>query len=532
MSTYGSHHSISIRVTESFSNNDTYSSSHIYSIYTDVDRKVSLPEDMFPFVGGLGDKFWLECNIDNLNLYNGVDYKWYLNIKFQSYETIFKGYIPYDDDNNSLIYLPYDENIRYLLNYNIDNKKNCTIIINSSEEAIITGVSSTTLNDIKYMIIRTDLSFSVSVGDWFEIYTETTELTTPEYYFKARTTPEIVFNVSEIISNGAHTFEAIYSQKQKTGVAYFQYDLYTDGELVNSSGQVFSQNISHTFESLVNGKKYTIKLLVVNDDGIELEAEREFTAEYELSASVIKPIISVDNFKACINVDFSNNELTNDIMGYKIQRYEVDYDRLFEVATLGSNELYFEDYNIRNNKSYQYRITPIYFKDDKELLGMPITTDEIYTDWCGWSVIGTKPTEDSGKYIVDYENIWTFELNTESEAIRPVFNKTYITGFGQYPKVIQGQENYLEGGLKCLIGNILNEEYTNDSIDTIEKWREFCNNGELKLLKDRKGHVIPCSIKDTTPTFMGDTLEQVTVISFNFVQLMDKHDISVYGLGV
>lgn len=251
--------------------------------------------------------------------------------------------------------------------------------------------------------------------------------------------------------------------------------------------------------------------------------------------SLLSPEWKIDTIMlANFNEDTSADSFTmiNDIVGYKIQRYEVDYDRLYEVATLNSSEIYFEDYNIRNNKSYQYRITPIYLKDDKELLGMPITTDEIYTDWCGWSVVGTKPTEDSGKYIVDYENIWTFELNTEGESIRPVFNKTYITGFGQYPKVIQGQENYLEGGLKCLIGNILNEEYTNDSIDTIEKWREFCNNGELKLLKDRKGHVIPCSIKDTTPTLMGNTLEQVTVVSFNFVQLMDKHDISVYGLGV
>ena len=222
----------------------------------------------------------------------------------------------------------------------------------------------------------------------------------------------------------------------------------------------------------------------------------------------------------------------DNIIGYKIQRYEVEYDKLYDVTTLDSEQLYFEDYNLRNNKSYQYRIVPIYLNDGAEAFGKPISTKTVFLDCCGWSVIGTKPTREKNKYTVDYDNIWTFGCNVKPDPIRPVYNKSYSTGFGQYPKAVQGQENYLEGGLSCLIGDIKCENYVGDNIDTIEKWRAFCNNGELKLLRDLKGHVIPCSIKDTTYNIDYSVLEQITTISFNYVQLVDKTDISVYGLGV
>lgn len=228
----------------------------------------------------------------------------------------------------------------------------------------------------------------------------------------------------------------------------------------------------------------------------------------------------------------SSYTISKDVIGYKIQRYEIEYNKLYEVASLDNEQLYFEDYNLRNNKSYQYRIVPIYLKDGTEVLGSPISTESVFIDWCEWSVIGTKPTREKNKYVVDYDNIWTFGCNVSPEPIRPVYNKNYLTGFGQYPRAVQGQENYLEGGLSCLIGDVKCEGYIGDNIDTIEKWRAFCNNGELKLLRDLKGHVIPCSIKDTTYDINYSVLEQITTISFNYVQLMDKSDISVYGLGV
>ena len=227
----------------------------------------------------------------------------------------------------------------------------------------------------------------------------------------------------------------------------------------------------------------------------------------------------------------SSYTISEDIIGYRIQRYEADYDRLYEVASVNKEQLYFEDYNLRNNKKYRYHIVPICLKDGVETLGLPILTETAFTDCDGWSVVGTKPTREMNKYTIDYDNIWTFGLNMSAQSMHPVSNKSYTTGFNKYPKAVQGKENYLEGGLSCLIGDVTCSRYTGDNIDMIEKWQAFCNNGELKLLRDLKGHVIPCSIKDTTYDIDYSILEQPTTISFNFVQLEDRHNISVYGLG-
>lgn len=49
-----------------------------------------------------------------------------------------------------------------------------------------------------------------------------------------------------------------------------------------------------------------------------------------------------------------------------------------------------------------------------------------------------------------------------------------------------------------------------------EQWVNFCNNGNLKLLKDIRGNKYLVDIVDT-PTFetMDETVQQATTISFN-----------------
>lgn len=229
---------------------------------------------------------------------------------------------------------------------------------------------------------------------------------------------------------------------------------------------------------------------------------------------------------------FANScSIVDEIIGYKIQRLEKDYNKLYNVATVNNSIFSIEDYNVKGNKPYQYYIVPILLKDGIQILGSPISTDIIHPKWQGWSVIGINYTEEKNTYTVDYDNIWFFDLNAEESPIHPIYEKNYIAGFGQYPYLVQGNENYIEGGLSCLIGNVSCENYEGDDIDTLEKWRAFCADDKLKLLKTPKGYVIPCTIKGTTLSVNHNILEKITTISFNYVQMMDSKEISVYGVG-
>ena len=293
------------------------------SIYTNYVKKVPLSTDNLPFVGGVGDESWLTCVVDKEGLHNGLDYKWMLSLTFQDYKTITSDSVPNItnyNNTNKFVYIIYDETVYTTLEQGLKNNMLFNIIINS-EQTKITSV----LNVSDYIKIEfEELTFVPKSNDWFEIYSTTTKLNTPEYYFKARTTPEVDFDVPEKIKSSVYTFEANYSQRQKVGVAYFQYDLYSNGVLIDSSGQVFSQNISYTFENFVSGVPYSIKLTVVNDDRIEIEKEKKFNVEYELLASIINPIISLNNFKGYASVDFSNNAIIpSTLIGSQNVNYKV-----------------------------------------------------------------------------------------------------------------------------------------------------------------------------------------------------------------
>lgn len=513
-----------------------------YKIYTDSPVEIKVPVDNFPLLGGYGDASWLQCNLPNNILANGVDYKWFANIKYEEQSKLcFGSFVSANINNNHYLSIVFDHpyngeslnnDIEYYIVVNSEKKR--VYDIREIEYTDLAGksVSGTEVNLYNQPDGYENTLFTtpIEIGDACVVYAEQTIAKSPEYYFKARTTPVVTFNVSDKITSCSYEFSAKYEQEQKTKIAYYEFELYKDSELIDSTGQCFTQNISYVYNGLLNGESYSVKLTIVNEDGVEIIEEREFSVDYEVPKSEVFAEIFTDKQDSCISINLNNVEDSNAVR-YFVQRHEVDYEKLYDVATVENDCSVVYDFNIRNNKSYQYRIYPIYVNNGAEVFGVPISTNTLYTDFYGWSIVGTKATEVNNEYVVDNDNIWSFGYNISANPIKPVYNKNYVTGFGQFPKLVQGDENYLEGGLSCLIGDVAcNGKYINDNIDSIKKWRAFCNNGELKLLKDLKGHIIPCSIKDTTPTIDYSIIEKPTTISFNFVQLMDRENISVYGL--
>ena len=53
----------------------------------------------------------------------------------------------------------------------------------------------------------------------------------------------------------------------------------------------------------------------------------------------------------------------------------------------------------------------------------------------------------------------------------------------------------------------------------LEQWRDFIDNAELKLLKDRKGHAYVVQTMSSSNTTKDETMEQMNVISFGWTQV-------------
>ena len=298
------------------------------NIYSNTDgslvKTVELDDSIFPFVGGLSDSSWLTCSVDGENLINKRDYKWAITLTFDELDYVASGSVSSAKHSSSsdTIYIPYNSSL-----YNQLKDGGVYYITIKSERVEIEGCGYTSESGIPttiHMYTKEPFSATPSEGDIYDIDADHLILTSPEYYFKARTNPTVTFEVPETISNSTHIFEAIYSQEQKVGVAYFQYDLYSNASLIASSGKIFTQKISHTFENLVNGTDYWVKLSIVNDDGVEICEERTFSVDYPITTTAINPVISADNNKACIGVDFSNNaSIPSTIIGADTVSYKV-----------------------------------------------------------------------------------------------------------------------------------------------------------------------------------------------------------------
>lgn len=188
-------------------------------------------------------------------------------------------------------------------------------------------------------------------------------------------------------------------------------------------------------------------------------------------------------------------------------------------GTLGTN-----DFNIANKNEYRYYI----YQDEDNRSSLPNISRILTTSWQEWSITDIiRDDEDGTLFHADIQNIWKLYLNLDSGTLTNNMNKTVYSNLTRYPKISLGKQNYASGSITCLLGEIVNEQYT-EWAGMREQWVKFCNNGNLKLLKDIRGNKYLVDIVDT-PTFdtMDETTQQATTINFNWVEVGDTNKIAV-----
>lgn len=195
-----------------------------------------------------------------------------------------------------------------------------------------------------------------------------------------------------------------------------------------------------------------------------------------------------------------------------------------KVVSISNGNLGTNDYNIANHNEYRYYI----YQDEDGRSSLPNISRLLTTTWQEWSVTNIVRDDDNPTlFHADVQNIWKLYLNLESGTLTNNINKTVYQNLTRYPKISLGKQNYATGTITCLLGEIVNEEYT-EWAGMREQWVNFCNDGNLKLLKDIRGNKYLIDIIDT-PTFdtMDETVQQATTISFNWIEVGDTNKIAV-----
>ena len=266
------------------------------------------------------------------------------------------------------------------------------------------------------------------------------------------------------------------------------------------------------------------------------------------------------------------------------------YTGEWEPVVLSSSEVSIYDYNIANNKTYQYIIYPndkerdlndnelqtsvqVFANSDENykvwqpdstffgqgklingsretssILGAPISTY-----WNEWSICELIPESHSDKiplvknaYTVNQDQIWKFKFSLKTGEQKQNISRSEFQTLDQFPKIGYGKLNYASGEVSALMGSEIvlgtKSRYiertgtsrisplsTNEKVKMLEQWHKFVASNNPKLLKDIKGQswiVQIMSAGNTTENFYNSTPD---TINFQWKQIGDTKNVIIYS---
>lgn len=308
-------------------------------------KTVKLPSSLFPFYGSHSDDSWLQYVIDNEGLSNGADYKWTIDLIFSEQRIIATGTVKdvsVDAISGTSVYIDCDASaFKEIIDAWNKEKEyetwnagvDISFFLKFGDNLVrISKVSSTN----GYVLLNST-SIKLNVGDYYEIHGFGNFIVSPEYFFKARTKPTVELAIPETISSSSYSFNAKYTQNEGVKVCYYEYKLYSGGELIATSGQIYSQKIEHTFDEFISGNDYFMTLEVVNDEGVTIKQEYNFSVSYEFNRSIITPAIETNDKKTCININFENTALIpSTLVNKEVVNFKIFDNSNYEYVTNGT----------------------------------------------------------------------------------------------------------------------------------------------------------------------------------------------------
>ena len=262
-----------------------------------------------------------------------------------------------------------------------------------------------------------------------------------------------------------------------------------------------------------------------------------------------------------INARYFSPEEPTSGANYTVYRKTPEQNYYDFVCVMKNGDYLFYDYNISNNNYYAYLCSieiqtgpntpPIYLI--YQTLDEEKNIEYTYTNWNQWSLCDIEETEDD-KIYNKTGRVWNFICNITDEEL--VYNNsvTIWDTLGKYPKISLGKKEYTGSTFSGFLGEVVDfSEYKDNQnyktkydyteridktnrysreMEKLKEWKEFCNNGNLKLLKDIKGNTWIIQITDSPTAYINPLSYQlITTITFNWVEVMSRDDISIINIG-
>ena len=217
--------------------------------------------------------------------------------------------------------------------------------------------------------------------------------------------------------------------------------------------------------------------------------------------------------------------LSDNVIAWQIYKRKPDDSVFTFVAKVPAAQYKVSDFNVLNNDEYQYTI----FAETENYISAPLEQkDFVKASWWNWSIVGLNDSGTNGLYYADSDNIWLFDTMLTSSGFDQNIDKYIVENFTQFPKISSGKKNYLSSSITAFLNNIKDGRYV-DTVEQYNRFVDFIAQPTPKLLRDRKENGWVVSTMGNNMRYIDESIEQITQVSFNFVQLNDIQSVNVIG---
>lgn len=261
-----------------------------------------------------------------------------------------------------------------------------------------------------------------------------------------------------------------------------------------------------------------IKNYVAEQSEIDIVSAYTYSPQWDDTTLMLAPF----------NADINGGNvvgLSDNVIAWQIYKRKPDDSVFTFVAKVPAAQYKVSDFNVLNNDEYQYTI----FAETENYISAPLEQkDFVKASWWNWSIVGLNDSGTNGLYYADSDNIWLFDTMLTSSGFDQNIDKYIVENFTQFPKISSGKKNYLSSSITAFLSNIKDGRYV-DTVEQYNRFVDFIAQPTPKLLRDRKGNGWVVSTMGNNMRYIDESVEQITQVSFNFVQLNDIQSVNVIG---
>ena len=134
---------------------------------------------------------------------------------------------------------------------------------------------------------------------------------------------------------------------------------------------------------------------------------------------------------------------------YKREVWDGGGESIFQPVAIQSTATGFADFNVANNRTYEYMIYPEFAEQEGAIIRGGVTTN-----WQDWSLTELHPVQGKkNQFTASNSDVCIFKYNVEPAEQTQNISKSQQDNLTAYPKFVHGLKNNISSSVTALLGS-------------------------------------------------------------------------------